>query len=139
MGEACYICMEADPPPLTGVCACRGRAVHAECLARWAEVSETTTCAVCQAGYTGDAGAALRATLDTARHARVLLEVGVLFFMVCALAALAILVDCHEVATESAAEECAECVAIVEVLGVSYLGAFAVSCCRVSCQEQMLM
>jgi hypothetical protein len=139
MGEPCYICMEADPPPLTGVCACRGRAVHAECLARWVEVSETTTCAVCQAGYTGDVGAALRATLNTARHARLLLEAGVLFFMACALAALAILVDCREVATESASEECAECVAVVEVLGMGYLVTFGASCCRMLRQEHMLM
>lgn len=139
MDEPCYICMEAEPPPLTGVCACRGRAVHATCLARWAEVSETTTCSVCQEGYTGNLGAKLHATMYAAKHARMLLEAGALFFMVCALGALAILVDCRSVETDAASAECAECVAAVEVLGVGYLFTFGVSCCRVLHREQTLM
>ena len=77
--QPCYICLEVDPPPLVGVCSCRDRAVHAECLSRWVETSQESTCPVCLEEYRGNVGEAVRSEMTTAKRTRVIIVMASFF------------------------------------------------------------
>jgi hypothetical protein len=53
----CRICLENEGPEgdliITGVCDCSGsiQSVHLSCLQQWIEISDATTCEICQATY----------------------------------------------------------------------------------------
>ena len=52
----CRICLENEGPEgdlITGVCDCSGsiKSVHLSCLQQWIEISDATTCEICQATY----------------------------------------------------------------------------------------
>jgi hypothetical protein len=51
----CYICLDesATDDLLVDVCACKGTAVHTDCLIKWIERSATPLCSVCKQPIAG--------------------------------------------------------------------------------------
>ena len=48
----CYICAESDPPPLSGLCACTDRYIHAHCQKRLVEtIEKNAKCSICKTQY----------------------------------------------------------------------------------------
>ena len=127
----CYICLEADAEVLAGVCACRDRAVHAACLARWVAQSQSGACPVCRAAYVGvcvspraappaaAAPGAVPAGTERVHAAVCLLLVGMGL-------GFGTMLVYHGMRALDVG--CTECLAIVVVLGVAYLAIFAAAC-----------
>ena len=51
--RTCRICLENEGDLLISVCDCSGsiQSVHLDCVQRWIEISNATTCEICQATY----------------------------------------------------------------------------------------
>lgn len=114
--QPCYICLEVDPPPLVGLCACRDRAVHAECLSCWVERSQESTCPVCLEEYRGDTGEVVRSEIHAAKQTRILVAMTSSFVLISVLLALSVLMDC-----QNGEQECAEHALIVSISCLAYI------------------
>jgi hypothetical protein len=109
----CYICLEADAAAVAGLCACRDRAAHAACLARWVEASGRAECPACRKGFAGALGAALRAAAARAGEARALATLALAGGLVAAAGCVAL----------ARAEARADAVAIAGTFGAYYAAA----------------
>lgn len=124
MMGCCYICLEADAAVLADVCACRDRAVHAACLARWVKQSRSSACPVCRAEYVGVVAPA--APPEGAPAASERAYAAVCLLLACLGLGLGSVLVYHGMRALDVG--CTECLAIVVVLGVAYLAIFASAC-----------